>query len=78
MLLEVLMQYSWIFFYYLSPLKRRFCYIQIVIITKFVVVSSVGIKRFDPVFVGVAIVVVATVTIVKYVRLAPFLKHQDF
>ena len=46
-LLEVLMQYSYIISHELSPFQRRFCCIQIVIITKFVVVSSVGIKRVD-------------------------------
>ena len=47
MLLEVLMQYSCIIPHKPSPLKQRFCNIQIVIITNFVVVSSVGIKRVD-------------------------------
>ena len=47
MLLEVLMQYSGIISQNLSPLVRRFCNIQIVIITNFVAVSSVSIKRVD-------------------------------
>ena len=47
MLLEVLMQYSCINSHKLSSLERRFRDIQIVIITNFVVVSSVGIKRVD-------------------------------
>ena len=47
MLLEVLMQYSCIISEKLSPLERRVCDIQIVIITNFVVVSSVGVKRDD-------------------------------
>ena len=45
MLLEILMQYSSIISHLLSPLERRFRDIQIVIITKFVVVWRVGIKR---------------------------------
>ena len=47
MLLEVLMQYSCIVFHYLSSLEQRFRDIQIVIITNFVVVSNVAIKRAD-------------------------------
>ena len=47
MLHEGLMQYSCIISHKLSPLERRFRDIQIVIITNFVVVSSVGIKRVD-------------------------------
>ena len=43
MLLEILMQCS----HKVPPLERRFRDIQIVIITNFVVVSSVGIKRVD-------------------------------
>ena len=47
MLLEVLMQYSGKVSHQLSPIERRFRDIQIVIITNFVIVSSVGIKRVD-------------------------------
>ena len=47
MLLEGLMQYSYIISQYLSSLDGRFRHIQIIIITNFVVVSSVGIKRVD-------------------------------
>ena len=47
MLLEVLMQYFCIKSNYLIPLERSLGDIQIVIITNFVVVSSVGIKRVD-------------------------------
>ena len=47
MLLEVLMQYSCIISHYLSPLKRRFRDIQIVILTNFVIVLSIGIKKVD-------------------------------
>ena len=45
MLLEILMQCSCIISHKVPPLERRFRDIQIVIITNFVVVSSVGIKR---------------------------------
>ena len=45
MLLKVLMQYSGIISQKLSPLARRFHDIQIAILTNFVVVSNVGIKR---------------------------------
>ena len=47
MLLEVLMQYSCIISHLLSPTERRFRDIQIVVITNFIVVSSVDIKRVD-------------------------------
>ena len=47
MLLEILMQYSCIISHLLSPLERRFRDFQIVIITNFIVVSSLGIKRVD-------------------------------
>ena len=46
-LLEVLMQYSYIISHELSPFQRRFRCIQIVIITNVVVVSSVSMKRVD-------------------------------
>ena len=45
MLLEVLMQYSCIISYELLPLERRFHDIQFVIITNYVVVSSIGKKE---------------------------------
>ena len=44
-LLEVLMQHSSIISHQLSPPERRFRDIQIIIITNFVLLSSVGIKR---------------------------------
>ena len=44
MFLKVLIQYSWKISHKLSPLERRFRDIQIVI-TNFVIGSSVGIKR---------------------------------
>ena len=47
MWLEVLMQYSGIISQKLSPLVRRFRDILIIIITNFVIVLSVGIKRVD-------------------------------
>ena len=47
MLLEVLMQYPCIISYKLLLLERRFCDVQIVSITNFVVVSSVGIKMVN-------------------------------
>ena len=47
MLLEVLMQCSGIISDYLSTPERRFRYIQIVIISNFLVVLNVGIKRVD-------------------------------
>ena len=47
MLLEVSMQYSYIISHELSPLKRRFRDIQIVIITNSVVLTSVGVTRVD-------------------------------
>ena len=47
MLLEVSMQCSCIIYLTLSPLERRFRDIQIVIITTFVVVSDVSIKRVE-------------------------------
>ena len=50
MLLEVLMKYSCIISHLLSSLERRFRDILIVIITNFVVVSSVGIKRVDCIY----------------------------
>ena len=54
MLLEVLMQYSCIISQKLSPLEQRFHDIQIVIITNFVIVSNVGIKRVDSTCVFIA------------------------
>ena len=45
--LKFFMQYSCIISHLLSPLQRMFRDIQIVIITNFVVVSNVGIKRVD-------------------------------
>ena len=50
MLLEVLMQYSCIISRWLSALERMFRESQIIIITNFVVVSSVGIKRVDIIY----------------------------
>ena len=47
MLLEILMQCSCIISHSLPSLERRFRDIQIVIITNFVFVSSVGTKRVD-------------------------------
>ena len=47
MLLEVLMQYSCIISHKLSPPKQRLCDIQVVIITNFVVVASISVKRID-------------------------------
>ena len=44
MLLEILMQCSCIISHEMPPLEQRFCDIPIVIITNFVIVSSVGIK----------------------------------
>ena len=47
MLLEVLMQYSCLISHSLSPLKRRFRDIQIVIITNVVVLTSAGVTRVN-------------------------------
>ena len=47
MLLEVLMKYSCIISHLLSRLERRFHDIQFVIITIFVVLSSVGVTRVN-------------------------------
>ena len=47
MLLEVLMNIPAYIFIKQSPLEQKFRAIQIVIITNFVVVASVGIKKVD-------------------------------
>ena len=54
MLLEVSMQ----IFHELSPLKRRFRDIQIVIIANFVVLTSVGVMRIDCILVFKFIVII--------------------